>query len=78
MKKILTVITISVLFVGAFTMQSCKKCATCYYTYQAPGGTDILTYTYPELCGNSGDINDYETACANAAAVYGNQCTCTD
>ena len=78
MKKILTVLLIAFLFAGAFTMGSCNKCATCSYTYQAPNGQDILTYTYPELCGNNGDINNYEDACAQAAAVYGNSCTCTE
>lgn len=78
MKKILTVLLIAFLFVGAFSIQSCKKCATCKYTYQTQGGTDILTYTYPEVCGNSSDINDYEDVCAQAAAVYGNTCSCTE
>jgi len=63
---------------AAFSTQSCKKCTTCSYTYQNPSGTDILTYAYPELCGNSSDIDDYKNACGVAAAAYGNTCTCVD
>ena len=77
MKQILTFLLVTFLFVGAFSFQSCKKCATCSYTYQL-AGQDIATYTYPELCGNSSDIDDYEAVCAAAAAVYGNLCTCVE
>jgi hypothetical protein len=75
MKKILTVLLIAFLFVGAFSIQSCKKCTTCSYTYQI-AGQPIATYTYPEVCGNSDDINNAEDVCATAAAIYGNTCTC--
>ena len=77
MKKILFVLLIAFLFVGAFSMQSCKKCTTCSYTYQVVG-QPVATYSYPELCGNSTDINNYEDVCHDAAAVYGNTCTCVN
>lgn len=75
MKQILTLVSIVFLFVGAMSFQSCKKCTTCSYTYQL-AGQDVVTYTYPELCGNKSDIDDYENACAAAAAIYGNSCNC--
>ncbi|HEY9115400.1 MAG TPA: hypothetical protein VIN10_11930 [Bacteroidales bacterium] len=75
MKKILTVLLIAFLFAGAFSIQSCRKCSTCTYTYEVVG-QPVATYTYPELCGNSNDINNYEEACAQAAAAYGNTCNC--
>ena len=78
MKQILTVLILAILLMGAFSMGSCKKCATCSYTYKTAGGTELLTYTYPELCGYNSDINDYEDICATAAAAYGNTCTCTE
>lgn len=74
MKKILTVILIAFFFVAAYSLSSCNKCTTCTYTYEVGG--QQLTYSYPELCGSNSDINDYEDACAQAAAVYGNTCTC--
>ena len=77
MKQILTFLLAAFFIVGALSIQSCKKCTTCSYTYQI-AGQDLATYTYPELCGNSSDINDYEDACAAAAAVYGNTCICVD
>lgn len=77
MKQILTFLLVAFLFVGAFSIQSCQKCATCSYTYQI-AGQEVATYTYPEVCGNSGDINDYEDICATAAAAYGNTCSCTE
>lgn len=77
MKKILTVLVIAFFLLGAFSMQSCKKCTTCSYTYQV-AGQPVATYTYPEVCGNSSDINDAEDVCAQAAAVYGNTGTCTN
>ena len=77
MKQILTFLFVAFLFTGAFSIQSCQKCATCSYTYQI-AGEPIATYTYPELCGNSGDIDDYEDVCAAAAAAYGNTCACTE
>jgi len=77
MKKILTVLLIAFLFLGAFSIQSCKKCTTCSYTYQV-AGQPVATYTYPEVCGNSGDIDDAENTCAAAAAIYGNVCSCTN
>ena len=75
MKKILTVLLVAFFFVGMFSIQSCKKCTTCSYTYQV-AGQPVATYNYPELCGNSSDINDYENTCAPAAAAYNNTCTC--
>lgn len=77
MKRILSVLFVAFLFAGTFSMTSCKKCTTCSYTYQV-AGQPLATYNYPELCGNSSDINNYEDACAAAAAVYGNTCTCVD
>jgi hypothetical protein len=77
MKRILPFLFVAFFVAGALSFQSCKKCTTCSYTYQV-AGQDIATYTYPELCGNSNDIDNYENACAAAAAVYGNVCTCVD
>lgn len=76
MKKFVTVLIMMLLFVGGLYMSSCKKCTTCTYTYDVGG--QQLSYTYPELCGNKSDIDDYEAVCAQAAAVYGNACTCVD
>jgi hypothetical protein len=77
MKKILTTLFIAFLFVGAFSIQSCKKCTTCSYTYQV-AGQPIATYTYPELCGNNNEIDNYKNTCAQAAAAYGNSCNCSN
>jgi len=77
MKKILFILIIAFLFVGALSLNSCKKCTTCSYNYQIIG-EPVATYTYPEICGSNEDIDDYKTVCANAAAVYGNSCTCVD
>jgi len=77
MKKILTVLFVALLFAGSFSMLSCKKCTTCSYTYQL-AGQDVVTYNYPELCGNNNDIDDYKDVCSAAAAVYGNTCLCVD
>lgn len=77
MKKLLTVVCMTLLFLGAISLSSCQKCSTCSYTYQIVG-EPVSTYTYPELCGNSSDINDYEDICASAAAVHGNTCTCVN
>lgn len=78
MKKILLVILIAFVFMGAFTMQSCNKCSVCSYTYTDHNG-DSQSFTYAEVCGNSSDVNNYKDACANAAAAYTNgACTCVD
>lgn len=75
MKRILTFIAAAFLLSGTFFLQSCHKCTTCSYTYQI-AGQPVATYTYPEVCGNTHDIDDAEAICANAAAVYGNTCNC--
>lgn len=77
MKKILTSLLLAFLFFAAFSIQSCKKCATCSYTYQL-AGEPVATYTYPELCGSNSDIDDYEYVCQQAAAAYNNTCACTE
>ena len=75
MKQILTTLFIAILLAGAFSFSSCHKCTTCAYTYQI-AGQPVSTYTYPELCGNNEEINDYKQICENKAAVYGNTCNC--
>lgn len=78
MKKVLSVLFVATLFAGGIFMQSCNKCSTCTYTYDLPGG-QTETFTYAEVCGNSGDVEDYKDACADAAAILTNgNCTCVD
>ncbi|HEY9113846.1 MAG TPA: hypothetical protein VIN10_04055 [Bacteroidales bacterium] len=78
MKRILTVLLIAFLFLGAFSIQSCNKCATCQYTYENLAGEQV-TFTYAEVCGNNSDVNNYKDTCEAAAEAYtdGN-CTCVD
>ena len=79
MKRILTSLFIASLFVGSFAIQSCQKCATCQYTYQNPLTQEQETFTYAEVCGNNGDVNDYKDACSAAAEAYTDgTCTCVD
>lgn len=78
MKRILTTVFIASLFIGSFAIQSCQKCATCQYTYENIAG-EQKTFTYAEVCGSNGDVNDYKDACSAAAAAYTNgNCTCID
>lgn len=78
MKKVLSVLFVTFLVAGSFSIQSCSKCTNCTYTYEGPNGT-TLDYNYPELCGSNSDIDDLKTVCANAAAAYTNgNCTCID
>lgn len=76
MKRILTLLFVLFLFVGTLSIQSCKKCTTCTYTYQIFGQTE--TYSYPELCGSKSEINNYKDACAAAASNVSASCTCID
>lgn len=78
MKKLITSVIMIAFFVGGLYMSSCQKCATCQYTYTGLNGQQE-TFTYSEVCGNNGDVNDYKDACAAAAAAYTNgACTCVD
>jgi hypothetical protein len=74
MKRIITLLSVVLFTFGAFSLQSCKKCSTCTYTYQVAGETK--QFTYPELCGSKSDIDDYEQACSVAAAAVGGTCSC--
>ena len=78
MKKILTLLFMVVIFVAGLYMSSCQKCASCQYTYTNANG-ETETYRYTQVCGNSGDVNDYKDACVQAAATFTNgACTCVD
>ena len=77
MRKFIAVFVVALLFVCAFLFQSCEKCIKCHYTYTGPQG-ETLTYDYPELCGNKGDINDLEDLCNSDASAAGGQCSCED
>jgi len=78
MKKALSILFVVFLIAGSFSMQSCQKCALCSYTYTGVNG-ETKTFTYSEVCGNNGDVNDYKDACVAAAATYTNGvCTCVD
>jgi hypothetical protein len=73
MKKVFSIVAAVVI---AASFASCKKCTTCKYDYSAFGVN--YTYTYPETCGKKKEINDFKTACKNAASNYGATCSCTD
>jgi len=78
MKQILSILFVAFLIAGSFSMQSCQKCAVCQYTYTGVDG-EQKTFTYSEVCGSNGDVNDYKDACAAAASAYTNgNCTCVD
>lgn len=78
MKRVLSLLFVAFLFIGAFSMQSCQKCALCSYTYTDIHG-ETKTFTYSEVCGSNGDVNDYKDVCNAAAAAYTNGvCTCVD
>ena len=78
MKRVLSILFVASLFAGGIFMQSCNKCATCTYTYEDITGAE-QSFTYAEVCGNSGDVNDYKDACADAAALLTNgNCNCVD
>ena len=78
MKQIVSILFAVLLLAGSFSMQSCQKCSICSYTYTGVNG-EQKTFTYSEVCGNTGDVNDYKDACTAAAAAYTNGvCTCVD
>jgi len=78
MKKVLSILFVSALFVWALSLSSCNKCAVCQYTYENLQG-EQETFTYSEVCGKNSEVNDYKDACASAAAAYTNgNCTCVD
>jgi hypothetical protein len=74
MKQIITLLVVAFLFGLSFSFQSCHKCTTCKYTYVVLGQT--LTYEYPEVCGDSQDINDLEELCAMESAAVNGDCSC--
>jgi hypothetical protein len=74
MKKICTLLASALIIVGGFSLQSCRKCTTCSYTYVLGGITK--TYAYAEVCGNSDDINYIEDLCAQESAAVGGNCFC--
>jgi hypothetical protein len=74
MKKILTLIGVALLFVCVFSFSSCHKCTTCKYTYVILGET--RTYEYPEVCGNTEEINDLEDLCEVESIAVGGDCFC--
>lgn len=78
MRQFLTILFVAFLFVGAFSLQSCNKCAVCQYTYTGVDG-EQKTFSYAEVCGNNNDVDDYKSLCVEAAAqkLNGN-CTCVD
>jgi hypothetical protein len=73
MKKALVILAAATFI---FALPSCKKCSTCKYTYNDGAGSSA-TFTYPEQCGKKKDIDNYETACKNAATLVGGTCTCS-
>jgi hypothetical protein len=62
---------------ACFSFQSCKKCATCEYSYIDDYGNSQV-YSYPEECGNTTSIDSYKAACELAASLAGGSCTCTN
>jgi hypothetical protein len=75
MKKFFGLLVVTAFFAGSLYLQSCKKCSTCTYVYSLYGYTQ--TYTFPEECGSSSDIDTYKAACQSVAATYGASCSCT-
>lgn len=75
MKQFLTILFVAFLLMGSLSMQSCKKCTTCKYTYTGPQG-QTSTYEYPEVCGNRDDINTIEDICADESAAVAGDCFC--
>jgi hypothetical protein len=69
MKKLFVLLAVAAFFAGGMSLQSCKKCSTCKYTYTYYGYTQ--TYDFPEECGSSSDIDAYEQACRDAAYLAG-------
>jgi len=74
MKKVFIFLAFIAFLLSPAIFQSCKKCSTCKYTYSIMGYSN--TYTYPEQCGKKSDIDAYEQACKDAAALVGGTCTC--
>jgi hypothetical protein len=74
MKKVTVVIALAFVAIG-LSLGSCKKCSTCSFTYMEGG--QQFSYTYPEQCGKTSDIDAYKTGCATAAAMVGSTCSCT-
>lgn len=75
MKRIFAILSVGLLFVAAIGFTSCHKCTTCRYNYTGPQG-ETLTYTYPEVCGNTGDINDIEDLCEAESLTHAGDCYC--
>lgn len=57
MKKLSTLIA-TFLFIGFCTFSSCKKCSTCEAKNKADG---TIVHTSPEFCGDTQELNDFET-----------------
>jgi hypothetical protein len=74
MKHIMTLLAAAFLIAVSFSFQSCHKCTTCKYTYVVLGETK--TYEYPEVCGDSEDINNLEELCATESALVNGDCAC--
>ncbi|MCX6225206.1 MAG: hypothetical protein NTV01_10755 [Bacteroidia bacterium] len=75
MKKIFALLIVASFFIGSVSLQSCKKCSTCTYTYSILGINQ--TYSFPETCGKTSEIDAYIQACQDAAALVGGTCGCT-
>ena len=71
MKKVI----LSALFFVALAFTACQKCSTCSYSYKLNGKDS--TVTYGETCGNSKDIEQYESGVKSAAAINGGKVECT-
>ena len=73
MKKVILVIAVAAFAVG---FSSCKKCTTCKVT---DSNDPTFTYTYPEYCAKSADVNTFKTACQTTySTALGYTVTCTD
>ncbi len=54
------------LLFAAGLLTSCgEKCSTCSYTYTVD--TETITFSNPEGCGSSKEVDDYEDASRSAA-----------
>jgi hypothetical protein len=76
MKKLVLFLVIGICTLG-LSLQSCKKCSTCEYSYIDDYG-QLQIYTYPEQCGNATTIDSYKASCELAASIVGGSCTCTN
>ena len=73
MKKFM-IVFVALFAIAALSLASCKKCSNCKYTYTIGGISQ--TYTYPEACGKTADIDSYKTTCQQAASLAGGTCSC--